>query len=104
IVQWNGSNRTTTFVNSSRITAAITAADIALGGSATVEVLSPSPGGGTTTSQSFTINYPVPTLSSLSPSTVNDGIANFSLTVNGTNFFSTSTVFWNGSPRTTTFV
>jgi len=47
IVKWNGSARTTTFVNSSRVTASILASDIATAGTASVTVVNPSPGGGT---------------------------------------------------------
>lgn len=55
-VQWNGSERTTTFNNSTLLTAAITAADIATAGTASLTVVNPSPGGGTSNSQTFTIN------------------------------------------------
>src|SRR4029077_19857391 len=40
----------------------------------------------------------------LSPAAVAPGGAGFTLTVNGTGFVSGSTVKWNGSTRTTTFV
>jgi uncharacterized repeat protein (TIGR01451 family) len=50
------------------------------------------------------VNNPVPTLSSLSPSTAAPGGGNFTLTVNGTNFVTGSQVQWNGSNRTTSFV
>lgn len=58
IVQWNGSARTTTFVNSGQLTAQVTAPDIASSGSATVTVITPGPGGGTSTGQTFTISSP----------------------------------------------
>jgi hypothetical protein len=46
-----------------------------------------------------------PTITSISPSSATEGGAGFILTVNGTNFISgVSTVRWNGSDRTTTFV
>jgi hypothetical protein len=47
---------------------------------------------------------PLPTISSFSPSSalVNSGA--FTLTVNGTNFFSGSTVYFRDQPRVTTFV
>ncbi len=45
-----------------------------------------------------------PTTTSLSPSSTTALGGNFTLTVNGTNFFSGSVVTWNGSNRTTTFV
>lgn len=47
----------------------------------------------------------VPTISSLAPPSKVAGTGAFTLTVNGTNFVNgTSTVRWNGSNRTTTFV
>src|SRR5437867_590289 len=47
---------------------------------------------------------PPPTLHSLSPASIVAGAADFGLTVNGSNFVSTSVVRWNGSNRATTFV
>jgi len=55
-VNWNGSPRTTTYVNSTTLTASISASDIASAGTATVSVSNPSPGGGTSSDLSFTIN------------------------------------------------
>jgi len=46
IVGWNGSQRATTFVNSSTLTATILASDIAQRGTARVTVFNPPPGGG----------------------------------------------------------
>jgi|GEM_PF-2568285 len=48
---------------------------------------------------------PVPTTTSITPSSATVGSPGFTITVNGTNFVSgSSSVTWNGSPRTTTFV
>jgi hypothetical protein len=55
-VRWNGANRTTTFVSATRLTAAITAADIATAGSPNVTVFSPTPGGGTSSAVAFVVN------------------------------------------------
>ena len=52
----------------------------------------------------FTISQPPPTIASLSPSTAQGFGPAFTLTVNGTNFISSSVVQVNGSNRTTTFV
>jgi hypothetical protein len=46
----------------------------------------------------------VPTLTSLAPTFTGAGSAAFTLTLNGTNFISSSVAQWKGSPRTTTFV
>lgn len=47
---------------------------------------------------------PVPTLTSLVPASVMVGSPGFTLTIIGTDFVTGSTVNWNGSPRTTTYV
>ncbi len=55
-------------------------------------------GGGTPTPQN-----PVPSLTSISPSSANAGDGEFTLTVNGSSFISSSVVRWGGANRTTTF-
>ena len=57
-VHWNGGGRTTTFVSSSRLTASILAADIAKTGTASVTVVNPSPGGGTSNTVFFEVTIP----------------------------------------------
>ena len=108
VVRWNGSNRTTTFVNSTKLQAQILASDIAATGSSSVTVFNPTPGGGTSAAKTFSITStnPAPTLSSISPTSVTAGGAAFTLTAtsNSSNFAITSVVRWNGSSRTTTFV
>ncbi len=103
-VNWNGSALTTTFVSSTRLTAIVPAANVATAGTASITVVNPPPGGGTSNSVTFTINNPVPTTTSISPNCTTAGSADFTLTVNGTNFVSTSTVNWNGAPLATSFV
>jgi hypothetical protein len=102
-VLWNGSSRVTAFVNSSQVTAAILASDVSTGGTASVTVSNPGPGGGISNALTFTIGNPVPALTTLSPSSKTEGSPTFTLTVSGTNFVSGAAVNWNGSPLTTTF-
>lgn len=52
---WNGSPRTTTFVNSTRLDALILSSDVASTGNAEVTVETPPPGGGTTGPLAFQI-------------------------------------------------
>ena len=105
VVRWNGANRTTTFVSATQLTAAITAADIAAAGSASVTVQNNPPGGAVSNALTFTITGgSTPTLTTLSPSSAAAGGSAFTLTVNGSNFVSGSVVRWNGANRTTTFV
>ncbi|MEY2853796.1 MAG: hypothetical protein RL030_928, partial [Pseudomonadota bacterium] len=104
VVQWKGNARTTTFVNTTQLVATIFAADIASAGTANITVFSPSPGGGTSSPATFTIGSNIITISSLAPTTAAAGSAPFTLTVTGTNFIPSSTVRWNGSNRSTTFI
>ena len=103
-VHWDGAARTTTFVSSTQLTGAITAADIATAGTVSVTVVNPAPDGGTSNALPFTIANPAPTITSLRPVSATVGGPAFTLTVNGSNFVSDSTVHWDGSARTTTFV
>jgi subtilisin family serine protease len=57
VVRWNGANRTTTFVSATQLTAAITAADVASAGTASITVSNPSKST-TSAAQAFTINPP----------------------------------------------
>jgi hypothetical protein len=58
VVRWNGADRTTTFVSATQLRATINAADLATAGSVPVSVVTPAPGGGTSTSRTFTITAP----------------------------------------------
>jgi len=103
-VNWNGAARTTTFVNSKQLKVAILSTDIAMATTAQVTVSNPASGGGTSGSFAFTVTNPMPSVSSMNPSTTTAGSSGFILTVNGSGFVNNSVVNWNGSPRTTTFV
>jgi len=104
VVRFNGSDRVTSFVSSTQLTAQITAADIQSSGSFPVTVFTPAPGGGTSSSINLAVNNPVPAVASLSPSSAVAGGTNFVLTVNGSGFVNGAQVLYNGSSRTTTFV
>ena len=62
MVNWNGTPRVTTFVNDSRLTAQITAADIAVAGTSSVTVVNPAPGGGTSNVAFFSVTSSITTL------------------------------------------
>jgi photosystem II stability/assembly factor-like uncharacterized protein len=103
-ILWNGANLVTTFVSAAQLTATVSAADIAAGGTASVSVSNPPPGGGTSNALTLDINNPVPAITSIQPASAAAGGAAFTLTVRGTGFQADSTVLWNGSPRATTYV
>src|SRR5882724_11467212 len=118
IVSWNGSGRARAFVNSTTMTAAISASDIATAGTAKVTVTKPAPGetrvysGCKCTTSNYltlTINESTPTsnnpvLTSLTPSSKKAGDVGFTLTVNGSGFVNGAIVSWNGSGRARAFV
>ncbi|MGA8741751.1 MAG: hypothetical protein WB561_11260 [Terracidiphilus sp.] len=107
VVDWNGAALATTFVSGTALTAQLSASDVASAGTANVTVQTPAPGGGTSAALKFTISVPpnpIPTISSLSPSSATEGGPAFTLTVTGTQFISTSQVLWNSSAVTTTYV
>ena len=104
VVRWNASDRATTYVSSTQLTAAITAADIATPSTASVTVLNPAPGGGTSNAVSFAVGNPVPIITGLSPFWATPSGLDFTLTVNGMGFVNGSVVRWGGSNRTTVYV
>jgi hypothetical protein len=103
VVEWNGANLATTFVSSSQVTATVPATDIATAGTFQITVFN-SDTNQTSNAVQFAVNNPVPSLTSLMPSSATAGSAGFTLTVNGSSFVNGSVVQWNGSARTTTYV
>ena len=71
VVRWNGSDRPTSFINSTQLQAAIAAADVAAVGADSVTVASPAPGGGT--SQTVTFSAVVPPSLTVSATTAQPG-------------------------------
>jgi Tol biopolymer transport system component len=104
VVRWNGLDRATAFIDPSELRAAILDSDLASAGTVEVTVVNPLPGGGSAGPLGFEVRNRVPTLGSFFPGNVVFGSPDFTLTVSGTNFVSTSVVRWNGADRVTTFV
>lgn len=55
VVRWNGSNLTTTYVNSTQLTATVPAANLNNVGSFPITVFTPAPGGGTSSAVNFQV-------------------------------------------------
>jgi hypothetical protein len=106
-VTFNGNAESTTFVSSTQVTATLQASDIVLPGSFPVCVNNPPPGGNGYVCFNFIINvgtYPVPILSSISPSpsTVVAGtLFPVSIAALGSNFAQNAVLNVNGMPQPT---
>lgn len=104
VVRLNGQDRATTYVSATEVRAAILAADIANGGTATIRVFNPTPGGGLSPEATLPITFAAPVVSLISPNSAVAGGAAFTLSVTGTNFSPNSVLRWNGEARQTTVV
>ena len=107
VVSWNGSPRCTTFVSPTQLTAQITNTDIQTAGCDNISVFTYGGGGNVVYSPavSFTVaSSGTPVICSISPASLVAGASAFTLSVVGAGYSSGSTVDWNGSSRTTTFI
>ncbi|MFZ0737517.1 MAG: hypothetical protein WA002_11735 [Candidatus Acidiferrales bacterium] len=98
-VNFNGSPLTTSDTGApTSLTATVPATAIAAVGTVPVTVTE---GGQTSNTVNFTVKPVAPVISSISPTSAVAGSAQFTLTVNGSNFSVNSIVDFNGSPLTT---
>ncbi|MBM3206472.1 MAG: hypothetical protein FJZ43_02535 [Candidatus Staskawiczbacteria bacterium] len=106
IVKLNNQNRATTYISSTKLTALITSSDLVNPASYNIAVSNPTPGGGISNAQVFSVNSqnPSPTIVSISPSSVDAGGPGFTLTVEGTNFLATSQGKFNSQNRITNYI
>jgi uncharacterized protein (TIGR03437 family) len=102
VVQWNRLPLATTLVSATQVTAFVPSNLYNVAGVATITLADRN--GAVSNQAQFTI-YPAPAiLTSLSPNAATEGVATFTLTVNGNMFVPGATVLWNGSQLATTFV
>ena len=95
---------TTTFVNSTQLTAAVPGALLAVAGTASVTVVQPS----YATSNALPFSVLAPSISAIVPATAAAGSSTVALVVNGANFVLNATfqptVWWNGATLISSFV
>jgi hypothetical protein len=96
--------RAATYVSATKLTITLTTADLATAKDYPVIVTNPSPSAGSSTAVDFPVDNPKPTITNLSPTSAAKGAAAQTLTINGTNFLSTSTVTYNAVAHTATYV
>jgi len=100
IVKWGGATLATSYVSATQLTATIPSTDLTATGAVGVTVANDSTAA--STAVNFTVNPPH--VASLSPNSTTAGGAAFTLTVNGTNFLTGSTVAWGSTALTTSYV
>jgi PKD repeat protein len=96
VVRWNGSDRNTTFVSTTQLTAAIPASDLSATGVATVAVFNPAPGGGESASLPFTIipcSYTIAPASQAMPAAGGTGTVTVTAAI-GCTWTATSSASW----------
>jgi len=98
-VMWGSTALVTTYNSATSLTAAVTGTQLANAGSVNVTVKNTS--SASSAAAKFTVA--VPSIGSLSPSSVVAGAAAFNLAVTGTGFISGSTVMWGSTALTTTY-
>ena len=111
-VQFNGTNRATTYVSATQLTFQLTAADQSTAQTAEVTVVNPTPGGGSSFPAQLNILQPLPTpvITQVSPSQFLVGSAATTITVTGTSLIEQTpnglvtlagSIEWNGTPLKT---
>ncbi len=103
IVQWNGSDRNTTFVSPTQLTAEILNSDLLNRANVPVTVANPLLEGGASNGKVFPVRL-VPRVNQLVPNIATVGQPAFTLTLYGSRFASDSVVRWNGQDRPTQLV
>ena len=107
-IEWNGIPLASTFINTQQLTAVVPPALYSVPGTATITVISPPPGGGTTTPGIMITISPtisgIPQISSISPSGILTGGGTFRLRIFGSGFVALSNAAIGGNIRPTTFV
>lgn len=110
VVRFGGDPRDTVFVSGNELRATINAADTTTAGCVPVTVTNPAPDGRTSNPVLLTIDggvgscNPSPVVADLLPRRIAPGSPAFTLSVTGSDFVSSSTINWNGTSLSTTFV
>jgi hypothetical protein len=103
LVHWNGAAIATQYVSSTELRATVAEAQLQAPGAASITVVTPQPGGGTSAPVAFSVIYGRPAVTSLSADTVTTGQSSGSITITGSGFTPASTVQWNGNLQAVTY-
>ena len=101
---FNGATHVAVYISASELTISLAGGDLAIAGSYSVVVTNPAPGGGSSSAASFSVNNLLPSIVSITPSTVPEGSADTQVQITGSNFLPRSTVSANSVLVASTYV
>lgn len=105
VMNVNGSVRSTTYTSATQVSASLTSADLAVAGVISLTAVNPSPGGGTSTAVTVSVNNPAIGAIQLNPSVLIAGTTTpTTITVTGNTFVPGAVVQVNGAARASTYV
>lgn len=100
----NNTLRPFTLISQTKLQVYLTPEDLEYGRYLEVTASNPPPGGGLSNKAVFTVLNPVPTLTSISPTSAIAGSPEFTLTLTGDNFVKTSIVSFNNQQYTSRYI
>ncbi len=106
-IEFKGVALMTRFVSATTLTAVLPPNDLTTAGTASINVFTQAPGGGTSASQTFTVTAavnPLPILTGVTPNSTPAGGSNVPITITGSNFVASSTIEFKGVALMTRFV
>jgi hypothetical protein len=103
-VSINGITRAFTLIDKTKLQIQLTAEDLEVGKYLAISAFNALPEGGQSNSLKFTVQNPVPSLSSTTPSSIIAGSPDFTLTLNGDNFVKTSIVNFNNQQVSSSYI
>lgn len=104
VVQVDGTPRETTFRSAERLSARLVAADLREPGTRRITVVTPEPGGGTSTALPLAVVVPPPAITNLPARGGTAGVGPFSVAIDGRGFVPGAVATWNGEDRPTTYL
>ncbi|MFO0737673.1 MAG: IPT/TIG domain-containing protein [Labilithrix sp.] len=102
-VLFNGTEVPTTQQASDSLVATVPADQLTTAGNKNITVNTPPPGGGLSSAATFTVNYPVPTVTKVEPLTAPAGGSPVDVAITGSKFFPNTKVTFNGVEAAVTF-
>jgi sugar lactone lactonase YvrE len=101
-VLFNGNARATTYIAPNQVSVVLPYSDFASAGTYTLTAVNPTPGGGTAAA-ALEIDNPLPSITTVSPTTVLTGSPAKTIFVYGAGFVSGTQILVNGTPRSTNY-